>query len=166
MILTKNMEMLTHTLYLDSPLGSIAIQGNAQCITSILFCNTHAQIISSTLNVPELLQQCKQELEEYFEGTRKTFTIPYQQTGTNFQQKAWRALSQIPYGHTWSYAQQAETINSPKAVRAIGHANGQNQLTIIVPCHRVIGKNGSLTGYGGELWRKKWLLEHEKKFKI
>lgn len=106
--------------------------------------------------------QLKQELTEYFEGRRKTFTVPLFAPGTIFQQSVWNALQTIPYGTTRSYKQQAITINSPEAIRAVANANGMNRLSILIPCHRVIGEDGSLTGYGGGLFRKKWLLDLER----
>ena len=101
---------------------------------------------------------------EYFEGERKDFTIPLHTPGTEFQQSVWKVLQQIPYGETWSYKQQAIKLNNPKAVRAVATANGYNRIAFIIPCHRVIGSNGELTGYGGGLDRKKWLLDLEQKF--
>jgi len=106
-------------------------------------------------------KELKNQLEEYFEGKRKQFNVPIVTFGTEFQKKAWEALMKIPYGKTRSYRMQAEIIGHPKAVRAVGTANGLNRLAIVIPCHRVIGENGKLTGYGGGLWRKQWLLNHE-----
>ncbi|MEM7103370.1 MAG: methylated-DNA--[protein]-cysteine S-methyltransferase [Bacteroidota bacterium] len=107
------------------------------------------------------LAQLKIELEEYFAGQRQQFEVSLHTPGTEFQQAAWRVLHSIPYGKTASYQQQAIKLENPNAVRAVAAANGQNRIAIIIPCHRVIGKNGKLTGYGGGLERKKWLLEHE-----
>lgn len=109
------------------------------------------------------LKQLKVEIEEYFEGSRKEFSVNLHTPGTDFQQRVWNALLNIPYGTTSTYQQQAERLNRPTAVRAIASANGHNRISIVVPCHRVIGKDGSLAGYGGGLERKKWLLEHERK---
>ena len=105
----------------------------------------------------------EEQLTEYFEGKRKTFDLPILMPGTTFQRKVWRELMQIPYGITRSYKEQALAINKPEAVRAVARANGFNRLCIVVPCHRVIGQDGHLTGYGGGIWRKKWLLDHEQK---
>lgn len=105
----------------------------------------------------------KQQLAEYFEGKRKDFTVPLYTVGTEFQLSVWKVLQTIPYGTTRSYKQQALALGKPKAVRAVANANGQNKISIIIPCHRVIGHDGSLTGYGGGLWRKKWLLDIENK---
>jgi len=107
----------------------------------------------------KLLQE---ELTAYFSGMPQTFTVPLDVLGTPFQQEVWRILQQIPYGETRSYKQQAVTLGNPSAVRAVARANGMNKIAIIIPCHRVIGEDGKLTGYGGGLWRKQWLLEKEK----
>lgn len=112
----------------------------------------------------EHTQQAEKELSEYFAGNRLQFDVTLDLPGTAFQQAVWQLLTTIPYGKTYSYQQQAERLNNPKAIRAVATANGANRVSIIVPCHRVIGKDGSLTGYGGGLPRKKWLLEHEAKF--
>jgi AraC family transcriptional regulator of adaptative response/methylated-DNA-[protein]-cysteine methyltransferase len=108
--------------------------------------------------------QLKNELKEYFDGTRKVFSVPLLFTGTGFQKLVWDELLRIEYGTTRSYLQQAEALGSAASVRAVANANGMNKISIIVPCHRVIGENGHLTGYGGGLWRKRWLLDHEKKY--
>ncbi|MBT8141501.1 MAG: bifunctional transcriptional activator/DNA repair protein Ada [Gammaproteobacteria bacterium] len=108
-----------------------------------------------------VMQTTEQQLQEYFNGTRKSFDLPIALMGTEFQQQVWKALLKIPYGETRTYAQQAIAIKNPKAVRAVGTANGDNRFAIIVPCHRVIGADGKLTGYGGGLWRKQKLLELE-----
>ncbi len=105
----------------------------------------------------------KQQLEEYFEGKRKEFSVPLFTPGTEFQWSVWKELQNIPYGSTRSYKQQAAALQKPEAVRAVANANGMNRISIIIPCHRVIGNDGSLTGYGGGLWRKQWLLDMEKK---
>jgi methylated-DNA-[protein]-cysteine S-methyltransferase len=105
-----------------------------------------------------------QQLDEYFAGQRIEFDLQVTQTGTSFQQTVWNELCNIPYGKTISYLELSKRIGNVKAIRAVGTANGTNHVSIIVPCHRVIGSNGSLVGYGGDLWRKKWLLEHEAKY--
>jgi len=109
-----------------------------------------------------VLRQTAEQLGQYFAGTRKTFDLPLNQRGSEFQRAAWRALCEIPYGETRSYSDMAKRVGSPGAVRAIGRVNGQNRLAIVVPCHRVIRADGSLCGYGGGRWRKQWLLDHEK----
>lgn len=110
-----------------------------------------------------ILEETKRQMAEYFEGKRKAFTVPLDRRGTEFQLSAWKELQRIPYGKTVSYQTQADRVHRPSAVRAVANANGHNYISIIVPCHRVIGSDGTLTGYGGGLWRKKWLLEHEQK---
>lgn len=105
----------------------------------------------------------QQQLNEYFEGSRTTFSVPLVAPGSEFQQQVWDLLQTIPYGNTRSYGQQARAINKPQAVRAVANANGCNRISILIPCHRVIGEDGHLTGYGGGLWRKKWLLDLERK---
>lgn len=107
-------------------------------------------------------EQLEKELQEYFAGTLREFQVPLLLEGTDFQERVWGALRRIPYAETRSYADQARMIDSPKAVRAVGRANGANRIAIVIPCHRVVGADGKLTGYGGGLWRKQYLLEHER----
>lgn len=121
--------------------------------------NLHAEVIQGFNNH---IKTVKEQLEEYFKGERKEFTVPLFTPGTPFQRSVWDALRTIPYAQTISYQQQAKMIGKPKAVRAVANANGMNRIAIIIPCHRVIGSDGTLTGYGGGLWRKKWLLDHER----
>lgn len=110
------------------------------------------------------IQNCIKQLNEYFAGKRKDFQLPVTQYGTEFQKRVWNELLQIPYGKTISYQELSKRIGNVKAVRAAGTCNGNNKQCIVVPCHRVIGSNGDLTGYSGDLWRKKWLLQHEAKY--
>ncbi len=112
------------------------------------------------------IKQLKKELQEYFDGQRKQFEVELDTPGTDFQQEAWNALQEIPFGTTSTYEQQAQKLNQPKAIRAVGRANGMNKISIVVPCHRIIGKNGNLMGYGGGIERKKWLIEFEMKTSI
>ena len=112
----------------------------------------------------EHLTALRKQLDEYFSGNRKEFNIPLVTPGTDFQKAVWKELLEIPYGTTRSYQEQADALNRPDSVRAVANANGMNRISIIIPCHRVIGSDGSLTGYGGGLKRKKWLLDHEKKY--
>ena len=109
----------------------------------------------------EVIQQLKRELTEYFQGERKVFDIKLDFRGTEFQESSWKALLKIPYGETRSYKEQAIAIKKPAAIRAVANANNRNKISIVIPCHRVIGKNGSMTGYGGEVWRKEFLLKLE-----
>jgi AraC family transcriptional regulator of adaptative response/methylated-DNA-[protein]-cysteine methyltransferase len=110
------------------------------------------------------LRALKKQLKEYFKGKRKEFSVPVVIQGTEFQQAVWKELQKIPFGATRSYLEQAKSLNNPKSVRAVANANGTNRIAIVIPCHRVIGSDGSLIGYGGGLERKKWLIEHEKKY--
>ncbi len=153
--------MSKDSLYINTPLGFLLAVADDYGLISLEFTDEQNTVQSSS---NPFLEQAKAELTDYFAGSRKVFTVPFTLSGTEFQQHAWRALQTIPYGQTKSYQEQSELIGNPKAVRAIGLANGKNPISIIVPCHRVIGKNGTLTGYGGGLWRKKWLLEHEKQY--
>lgn len=154
---------------ISSPLGFTKIEGNGLGIMAITVLNSEA---SSNTNqekqtdiIPESLQDCVYQLNEYFEGTRKQFDLLLNPEGTSFQKTVWAALREIPYGKTVSYLELAKTLGDVKAIRAVANANGKNPLWIVVPCHRVIGKDGSLTGYAGGLHRKKWLLEHESPYK-
>ena len=112
-----------------------------------------------------LLRECQRQLEEYFAGKRFKFSLPIELEGTNFQKKVWQALTCIPYGEVWSYRELAQAVGNPKACRAVGMANHNNPISIIIPCHRVIGADGSLTGYGGGLDKKQYLLELEQRWK-
>ena len=151
-----------YTTYLNSPIGQIKITGSETAVDSILFVFNDTEMEEENSN--DILLQCKMELSEYFSGKRKEFTVPVMQQGTGFQQNVWNELLKIPYGKTVSYNSIAELLGDKKSIRAVGSANGKNQISIIVPCHRVIGSDGSLTGYAGGLWRKKWLLNHEKEY--
>jgi len=155
--------------FYHSPIGIILIEYNNDFITALLFKDEKSEkqteiIINETDKNNHLLNKCHQQLDEYFEGTRRAFDFPIKQEGTPFQQKIWAALLEIPYGKTISYLELSKRTGDVKAIRAVGTTNGKNQLSIVVPCHRVIGSKGELTGYGGGLWRKKWLLQHEGKF--
>ncbi|MFY0255376.1 methylated-DNA--[protein]-cysteine S-methyltransferase [Chitinophaga sp. 30R24] len=148
-----------HHLRIDTPVGPILISGTADFINEVAFTD---QPPVDFPQAPSLLLNCAQQLYEYFSGDRKTFELPIAQEGTDFQQLVWQQLLSIPFGQTISYQQLARRIRNPKSIRAVGTTNGKNKLVIIVPCHRVIGSDGSLTGYAGGLWRKRWLLDHER----
>lgn len=158
------------TAFYPSPIGTILIECTDDLITALLFEKENDKLQSKGVVIKEpppqhtLLNKCLLQLHEYFKGSRKEFHLPVQQNGTAFQQKIWTALMQIPYGKTISYLELSKRTGDAKAIRAVGTTNGKNQLSIVVPCHRIIGSNGTLTGYGGGLWRKQWLLEHEAKF--
>ncbi|WP_347158116.1 methylated-DNA--[protein]-cysteine S-methyltransferase [Pontibacter chitinilyticus] len=152
------MSAATYITYHHSPIGYLRITGTAEAIQAVTFCDRPGQ---ADANLPTLLHKCIHQLEEYFSGTRHQFDLPLAPVGTAFQQQVWDNLQQIPFGKTRSYLAVARAVSSEKAIRAVGAANGKNPLCILVPCHRVIGSNGSLTGYAGGLWRKEWLLLHE-----
>jgi methylated-DNA-[protein]-cysteine S-methyltransferase len=159
--------MQVFTQYYQSPVGRLEISANQQAIVSIHFADAQKKPGPGKPPTPEScapIEQCIQELTEYFSGDRRIFTVPFKLEGTEFQQRAWQALTTIPYGQTITYGQQAVRLNNPKAARAVGLCNGNNPIVLIVPCHRVIGSNGSLTGFGGDLWVKRWLLDHEQKY--
>ena len=156
-------------VYYKSPLGVLEIRSNGNAISDVLFINSWkgAKIIEADLSFVKpkspIIKTCIKQLDEYFAGTRTVFNIHTAQVGTAFQQSVWAELCNIPYGRTISYLELSKRIGNAKAIRAVGTANGNNSVCIIVPCHRVIGINGELVGYGGDLWRKKWLLGHEGK---
>ena len=145
------------TAFINSPLGIIKIQGDENGI-SIISVLSEGEL---STKIPKELQEAVSQLQEYFEGKRQDFEFKLNPKGTNFQQKVWQELLNIPYGKTMSYLDLSKKLGDVKAIRAVASANGKNPLWIVVPCHRVIGSDGSLTGYAGGLWRKKWLLEHE-----
>ncbi|CDF57399.1 methylated-DNA--[protein]-cysteine S-methyltransferase [Thermobrachium celere] len=145
--------------FYDSPIGLIKISANERAIVSLDFVYKKSKEKEN-----EIIKACKKQLDEYFKGTRKEFDIDIEIEGTEFQKMVWRELKKIPYGQKRSYKDIAIAIGNEKAVRAIGGANNKNKIAIIIPCHRVVGSDGSLTGYAGGLWRKQWLLEHEEKY--
>jgi methylated-DNA-[protein]-cysteine S-methyltransferase len=161
-----NLEGL-YTTYYDSPLGELEITGNEDTLLAVLFVKAAKKPSpqrEESNELPAIIQQTIQQLAEYFAGIRLVFDLKLAHTGTDFQQKVWAELENIPYGITISYLELARRIGNEKSIRAVGTTNGSNQFCIIVPCHRVIGSNGKLVGYGGDLWRKEWLLKHEQKF--
>ena len=147
--------------YYISPIGTIEIIGNKQGLLAMHFVSKGP---SARRPVPPGLSKAVREVDEYFRGKRKKFSLELVLRGTEFQKAVWRRLVEIPYGETVSYGQVAKAVGKPKAVRAVGMANAVNRIGVIIPCHRVIGSDGQLTGYGGGLWRKKWLLAHERKW--
>ncbi len=158
---------------IETPVGKLLAAASDQGLCLLEFAdvedrlNRHVSQLEKTFKTKiskgesAIIQQLKRELIEYFNGERKTFEIALDFRGTEFQENAWKALLKIPYGQTRSYKEQAIAINKPTAVRAVAGANNRNKISIVIPCHRVIGKNGSMTGYGGELWRKEFLLKLE-----
>jgi len=145
-----------------SPIGQIKIVANNDCIQALTFMED-TETISNTKGVesPAVVHQCIDELMAYFNGSSTQFSVPIQQTGTDFQQKVWKELYEVPYAKTMSYAELAKKLGDVKVIRAAASANGKNKIAIIVPCHRIIGSDSNLTGYAWGLSRKKWLLQHE-----
>lgn len=154
--------MIIETTYKKIPIGIAKIIGDKNGIQSVSVLDEDA-ISEELLNqkTPDSLQDCVTQLEEYFNGERASFDLTVNPKGTTFQKKVWKELLNIPYGKTRTYLQQSKALGDVKAIRAVASANGKNPLWIIIPCHRVIGSDGSLTGYAGGIWRKKWLLAHE-----
>jgi methylated-DNA-[protein]-cysteine S-methyltransferase len=151
--------MKTYKAYYKSPLGPIEIVGAQDSIQSLDFVD---QEFAGDTDLPFCLKTCLKQIDEYFNGKRKNFLLKLDPQGTTFQNLVWRQLIKIPFGEVVSYREIAAVIGKPKAYRAVGSANGKNPIAIIIPCHRVIGSDGRLTGYGGGLWRKEWLIKHER----
>ena len=155
--------------YVDSPIGRLMLTSDGEALTG-LYMNLYR---NKPTKLPDLsedwvqnatqgtLPAATRQLKEYFAGARREFDLPLKMAGSEFQQRVWRELTKIPFGKTWSYGQIAKRIGNPNGSRAVGLANGRNPIAIIVPCHRVIGADGSLTGFGGGIDRKQWLLSHE-----
>lgn len=153
---------MKHSCYLQTPIGVVYIEENGKAITALRFDKEHE---NEFLKEPEteLLKMAGDQLTEYFLGKRTEFSLPLAPQGTDFQKKVWKALCMIPYGQTKSYRQIAEQIGNPKACRAVGGANNKNPIMIFIPCHRVIGADGSLVGFGGGLYAKEYMLKLERK---
>ncbi|MCX6215915.1 methylated-DNA--[protein]-cysteine S-methyltransferase [Spirosoma sp.] len=154
---------MTTTLF-DSPLGVVAITGNDTGVSGISCTNVSPVENAPDDPIPEPVRLAAEQLRAYFAGELKSFDFPINPAGTAFQKSVWRALLEVPFGTTLSYLALARRMGDEKAIRAVAAANGRNPLWIVVPCHRIIGSDGSLTGYAGGLWRKQWLLEHEGAF--
>ncbi len=147
--------------YLKSPIGFVEISSTNEFVSELYF---RDETGNNSENLPGVLLRAIKQVKEYFEGRRQEFDLPLAPEGTEFQQKVWKQLLKIPFGITKSYLDIATEMGDRKALRAVGNANGKNKISIIIPCHRVIGASGNLTGFGGGIWRKKWLLDHENKF--
>jgi methylated-DNA-[protein]-cysteine S-methyltransferase len=148
------------TIY-DSPVGPLTLISNGDALQHVEFENPRYAYTPAPAGKDKILDETRRQLDKYFAGKLRAFDLPLAPQGTEFQKRVWQALLTIPYGATRSYGQQAAAIGQPNASRAVGLANGRNPISIIVPCHRVIGSNGSLTGYGGGMDRKKFLLDLE-----
>ena len=156
-----------HTTTMDSPVGELRLIAGENGLRAILWGAEDAERIASiddelVQGTTPVLDEAISQLEEYFAGTRREFDLPLDPAGTEFQQSAWMVLRTIPYGTTISYGQQAEQLGDPNKARAVGAANGKNPLSIVVPCHRVVGSNGHLTGFAAGIDVKSWLLDHER----
>ena len=150
--------------YVNSILGTFRLEEENDAICGLTLCPDgvpELEPLPRKVCETPLLQEAEEQLNEYFAGARREFDLPLAPKGTPFQKAVWAEMCRIPYGETRTYGQLAQAIGSPKAVRAVGLANGANPVGVVVPCHRVIGSDGSLTGYGGGLERKRWLLTHE-----
>jgi AraC family transcriptional regulator, regulatory protein of adaptative response / methylated-DNA-[protein]-cysteine methyltransferase len=166
---------MIRTVSIETPLGGMVAGATDDGVCLLEFCDRRilsreyrdlAKLLKTTMEEGDNthLVYLREQLSEYFTGARKEFEIPLVTPGTDFQKSVWMELLNIPYGTTRSYQEQAEALNRPDSVRAVANANGMNRISIIIPCHRVIGSDGTLTGYGGGLKRKKWLLDHEKRY--
>ena len=158
--------MPSFTTYYQSPIGMMRISGTETYVREMLFEEDEVKVLNGSPGreqLPPLAIQAIEQLIQYFQGQRRIFDLPINQEGTGFQQKVWHELVNIPYGKTISYLELSRRLGDPKVIRAAASANGKNNICIIVPCHRVIGSNRELVGYGGGLWRKKWLLQLENK---
>lgn len=150
--------MIIHEAIYISPIGPVRITGSDDGIASVDFVEEG----EASKSIPQCLVECVNQLDQYFKGQRKEFSLNLIITGTDFQKQAYEKLTQVPYGKTVSYKDIAVAMGNEKAVRAVGGANNKNKHSIIIPCHRIIGSNGSLVGYASGIWRKEWLLEHER----
>ncbi len=146
------------TAYYKTPIGTAKIVGDENGISAVSVVD---DAIETSVEIPEILKDCVLQLDEYFNGKRKQFDLKLNPQGTDFQKRVWNELLLVPYGKTRTYLEQAKQLGDVKAIRAVASANGKNPIWIIISCHRIIGSDGSLTGYAGGIWRKKWLLEHE-----
>ncbi len=146
-----------------SPLGTLALTSTDSAITAAVFTDENISETPETKNLPPCLTTCLTQLDEYFNGQRQTFDLPMASAGTPFQEQVWQQLDKISFGKTLSYYDLSIKLGNLGAIRAVGSANGKNKLLLLRPCHRVIGSDGKLVGYAGGLWRKQWLLDHERK---
>lgn len=150
------------TTYLKTPIGVAKIIGDENGIQSIAVLEEDFVIpMESKKQTHQCLLDCTSQLQEYFDGTLSEFNLKLNPQGTTFQKSVWKELLNIPFGKTRNYLEQSKKLGDPKVIRAVASANGKNPIWIIIPCHRVIGSDGSLTGYASGIWRKKWLLDHE-----
>ncbi|HBF88416.1 MAG TPA: cysteine methyltransferase [Bacteroidales bacterium] len=163
MIQRKKIEIKVDIAYYNSPIGLIEIKGTDKGISSLTFIEGEYENVENK-EIPTNLNDCITQLDEYFNHKRKIFSVKLDLIGSPFQEDVWQAIQSIPFGETSSYIDLATKIRNKAIVRAVGNANSHNPVLIIVPCHRIIGTKGSLTGYSGGLWRKDWLLNFERNF--
>lgn len=149
--------------YYESPIGLLEVRGGEAGVTAVNFVESRDPAVSrgETGALPPPVAACLAQIDEYFGGERRTFSVKLDLRGTDFQMKVWKALRSVEFGRTVTYKDLAKAVGCPAGTRAVGGANHSNPVSIIVPCHRVVGSDGRLTGYGGGLWRKDWLLRHE-----
>ena len=152
--------MQTYRACHHSQIGPLEVVGNQKGILTIVF---GADEFETDRNLPAIMTECLRQLADYFKSRRRKFSVPLLLEGTDFQKAVWRQLQKIPFGQTASYGDVARAVGNPRAFRAVGNANNKNPIPLIIPCHRVIGSDGKLVGFGGGIWRKEWLLDHEKK---
>lgn len=156
----------TFTTHLRTPIGWLEVRGDSDAILAVNFVErsgSRRRPRAEANALPAVVVACLGQLEEYFQGGRTAFDLPLRLEGTPFQRRVWEALLRVPYGRTTTYRDLAAAVGNARATRAVGGANHRNPVSIIVPCHRVVGSDGGLTGYGGGLWRKEWLLGHERR---
>jgi methylated-DNA-[protein]-cysteine S-methyltransferase len=158
---TRREKKMEEKAYYHSPIGIIEIVGTERGVSRLNFVQQRARRPAAILPI---VKECLIQLDEYFKGKRRKFSVKLALGGTDFEKRVWQALLKIPFGRTASYRDIAEAVGNNRAVRAVGNANRVNPVAIIIPCHRVIGSDGSLVGYGSGLWRKRWLLAHEQKY--
>ncbi len=150
-------------VYYKSPIGWMEIAGDGKAVSSVVFVSRPAAVSGKKAAVPALLRRCAKELDEYFRGKRTGFSVPVRLEGTCFQSLVWDKLRRIRYGHRASYRELAAAVGAPRAARAVGGALNKNKIAVVIPCHRVIGHGGDLTGYAAGVWRKRRLLDHERR---
>jgi methylated-DNA-[protein]-cysteine S-methyltransferase len=159
---SKEVFVQTHRAIYRSEIGPLEVVGNQKGVLSITFVENE---LTGDRALPASISECLRQLDEYFKGRRQKFSILLLLDGTDFQKTVWRQLQKIAFGETASYGDVARAIGNPQAFRAVGNANNKNAIPIIIPCHRVIGSDGKLVGFGSGIWRKEWLLDHEKSFR-
>ena len=155
------MSTVLHVSHCSTPIGLLAIQGDEQYVRAVTFVDVPVDGGAMAGAANAVTAEAAAQLDAYFRGARRTFELPLAPQGTTFQRAVWAQLLQVPFGETASYRDIALALGNDNGVRAVGAANGRNPIAVIIPCHRIIGSNGQLTGYGGGLWRKEWLLRHE-----